>query len=180
MGPNSQLGFELIDGSRRGGELNRLVLIGRLAGGDQFRLTHGVAEAGTHACAEAISGDSLAQAAREGRLHRNFQGCTTGGELDLLGIGPTAISQFPHLFSQNERSLKTYREALSQGRLRVERGLEVDDSDVLERRAMIRQVMCQCAVSLDLRRFSEEWSLLQELQADGLVRLSVQQGQGQA
>ena len=28
-----------------------------LAGGDQFLLMHGVAEAGTHACAEAFSGD---------------------------------------------------------------------------------------------------------------------------
>lgn len=127
----------------------------------------------------ALSSDSLAQAAREGNLHRNFQGYTTGGELDLLGIGPTAISQFPHLFCQNERSLKAYGEALSQGRLPVERGLEVVDSDVLERRALIRQVMCQFALSLDLQRFSEEWSLLQELESDGLVRLSVQQGQGQ-
>ena len=127
----------------------------------------------------ALSTDSLAQAARQGRLHRNFQGYTTGGELDLLGIGPTAISQFPHLFSQNERSLKAYGEALSQGRLPVERGLEVVDADVLERRSLIRQVMCQFALSLDLQRFSEEWSLLQELEADGLVSLSVQEGQGQ-
>ncbi|MCP4731429.1 MAG: oxygen-independent coproporphyrinogen III oxidase, partial [Roseibacillus sp.] len=127
----------------------------------------------------ALSSDSLAQAARQGCLHRNFQGYTTGGELDLLGIGPTAISQFPHLFSQNERSLKAYSEALAQGHLPVERGLQVVDPDVLERRALIRQVMCQFSLSLDLQRFSEEWTLLQELQADGLVKLSVHQGQGQ-
>jgi oxygen-independent coproporphyrinogen-3 oxidase len=54
----------------------------------------------------ALRGDSLAVAAREGNLHRNFQGYTTGGELELLGVGPTAISQFPHLFSQNQRDLK--------------------------------------------------------------------------
>jgi oxygen-independent coproporphyrinogen-3 oxidase len=41
-----------------------------------------------------------------GKLHRNFQGHTTGGELELLGVGPTAISQFPHLFSQNQRDHK--------------------------------------------------------------------------
>ena len=126
----------------------------------------------------ALSSDSLAQAARQGCLHRNFQGYTTGGELDLLGIGPTAISQFPHLFSQNERSLKAYSEALAQGHLPVERGLQVVDPDVLERRALIRQVMCQFSLSLDLQRFSEEWTLLQELQADGLVKLSVHQGRG--
>jgi oxygen-independent coproporphyrinogen-3 oxidase len=53
----------------------------------------------------ALSADSLAVAAREQRLHRNFQGYTTGGEIDLLGVGPTAISQFPQLFSQNQRDL---------------------------------------------------------------------------
>jgi oxygen-independent coproporphyrinogen-3 oxidase len=55
---------------------------------------------------DALRGDSLAIAAREGKLHRNFQGYTTGGGLELLGVGPTAISQFPHLFSQNQRDLK--------------------------------------------------------------------------
>jgi coproporphyrinogen III oxidase-like Fe-S oxidoreductase len=55
---------------------------------------------------DALRGDSLAVAAREGNLHRNFQGYTTGGGLELLGVGPTAISQFPHLFSQNQRDLK--------------------------------------------------------------------------
>jgi len=54
----------------------------------------------------ALRGDSLAVAAREGNLHRNFQGYTTGGGLELLGVGPTSISQFPHLFSQNQRDLK--------------------------------------------------------------------------
>ena len=52
----------------------------------------------------ALAGDSLAIAAREGRLHRNFQGYTTGGELDLLGVGPlrwTGFSgQVPSLTSE--------------------------------------------------------------------------------
>lgn len=120
----------------------------------------------------ALAGDSLAKAAREGRLHRNFQGYTTGGELELLGVGPTAISQFPHLFSQNQRDLRAWSAALEQGRLPVERGLEVRDPMVLERRELIRQVMCTFAVELDLRRFAPEWDALQGLAADGLVQLS--------
>uniref|UniRef100_UPI0037DA7276 oxygen-independent coproporphyrinogen III oxidase n=1 Tax=Vulcanococcus sp. TaxID=2856995 RepID=UPI0037DA7276 len=80
----------------------------------------------------ALAGDSLAAAARSGRLHRNFQGYTTGGELELLGVGPTAISQFPHLFAQNERDLKAYSAALAEGHLPVERGLVVRDPEVLE------------------------------------------------
>jgi len=119
----------------------------------------------------ALAGDSLAVAAREGRLHRNFQGYTTGGELDLLGVGPTAISQFPHLFAQNERNLRSYYRALEEGRLPVERGLVVSDPEVLERRALIREVMCHFRVELDPARFATEWADLQDLSADGLVRL---------
>jgi oxygen-independent coproporphyrinogen-3 oxidase len=123
----------------------------------------------------ALAGDSLAAAAREGRLHRNFQGYTTGGELDLLGIGPTAISQFTHLFSQNQRDLKAWRQAIEAGCLPVERGLEVCDPEVLERRHLIKEVMCHFLVELDLDRFTQEWADLQALAADGLVELQRQE-----
>ena len=128
----------------------------------------------------ALAGDSLAVAARNGRLHRNFQGYTTGGELDLLGVGPTAISQFPNLFAQNERDLKAYSTALEQGQLPVERGLVVRDPELLERRELIRQVMCEFNVELDLERYALEWQQLQELAGDGLVHLSEHGGRGQA
>ena len=128
----------------------------------------------------ALAGDSLAVAARNGRLHRNFQGYTTGGELDLLGVGPTAISQFPNLFAQNERDLKAYSTALEQGQLPVERGLVVRDPEVLERRELIRQVMCEFNVELDLERYALEWQQLQELAGDGLVHLSEHGSSGQA
>ncbi len=128
----------------------------------------------------ALAGDSLAAAARSGRLHRNFQGYTTGGELELLGVGPTAISQFPHLFAQNERDLKAYSAALAEGHLPVERGLVVRDPEVLERRELIRQVMCEFNVELDLERYALEWQQLQELAGDGLVHLSEHGSRGQA
>jgi oxygen-independent coproporphyrinogen III oxidase len=128
----------------------------------------------------ALAGDSLAVAARNGRLHRNFQGYTTGGELDLLGVGPTAISQFPNLFAQNERDLKAYTTALEQGQLPVERGLVVRDPELLERRELIRQVMCEFNVELDLERYALEWQQLQALAGDGLVQLSEHGSRGQA
>jgi oxygen-independent coproporphyrinogen-3 oxidase len=119
----------------------------------------------------ALAGDPLAEAARSGSLHRNFQGYTTGGELDLLGVGVTAISQFPHLFSQNHRNLKAYVQALEEGRLPVERGLVVRDPEVLERRELIRQVMCTFRARFDAERFAAEARQLRQLEQDGLVRL---------
>jgi oxygen-independent coproporphyrinogen-3 oxidase len=126
----------------------------------------------------ALAGDSLAEAARQGTLHRNFQGYTTGGELDLLGVGPTAISQFPQLFSQNQRDLKAWARSLEEGRLPVERGLVVTDPAVLERRALIKEVMCHFRVVIDRQRFATEWGDLLELAADGLVRLEEQGPRG--
>jgi oxygen-independent coproporphyrinogen-3 oxidase len=125
-------------------------------------------------------GDSLAIAARSGQLNRNFQGYTTGGELELLGVGPTAISQFEQLFCQNQRDLKAYYVALERGELPVERGLVVRDPAGLERRSLIRAVMCDFQVELNLERFAPEWRALQELALDGLVELSETRGRGLA
>jgi oxygen-independent coproporphyrinogen-3 oxidase len=126
----------------------------------------------------ALHNDSLAVAAREGCLHRNFQGYTTGGDLELLGVGPTAISQFPHLYSQNARDMKAYSSAVESGHLPVERGLVVNAPEVLERRELIREVMCHFQLRFDKQRFSLEWDRLRELEADGLVQLREEGGMG--
>lgn len=127
----------------------------------------------------ALSSDSLALAAREGRLHRNFQGYSTGSDLDLLGLGPSAISQFPHLFTQNHTLLKDYSQALERGELPVARGLVVRNAEVLQRRQMIQDVMCRFQTQLDLQRYPCEWQQLQKFAADGLVRLQEAHGMGQ-
>lgn len=120
----------------------------------------------------ALTQDSLAIAARSGQLHRNFQGYSTGGELELLGIGPTAISQFRHLFTQNHRDLKAWHAAIEAGALPVERGLEVHDREVLERRRIIQDVMCRFTARFPVLGYEQEWSDLQRLADDGLLQLS--------
>ncbi len=124
----------------------------------------------------ALEGDSLALAAREGRLHRNFQGYTTGGEHDLLGLGPSAISQFPQLFTQNHTDLNDHMAALEAGVLPVARGLVVKDPEVLERRRLIRDVMCRFETQFDPGRYALEWEQLGALAADGLLRLEARDG----
>jgi oxygen-independent coproporphyrinogen-3 oxidase len=124
----------------------------------------------------ALAGDSLALAAGEGRLHRNFQGYTTGGEHELLGLGPSAISQFPHLFTQNHTDLRDYVACLEREVLPVARGLVVRDPEVLERRQLIREVMCHFQTRFDPRRYPVEWEHLHTLAADGLLRLEAKDG----
>ena len=49
----------------------------------------------------ALPQDTLAQAAQKGTVSRNFNGYTRGGTVDLIGVGPSAISGFSDYYFQN-------------------------------------------------------------------------------
>ena len=83
-------------------------------------------------------------------------------------------------FDAGNSGLRAYYAALERGELPVERGLVVRDPAVLERRSLIRAVMCDFQVELNLERFAPEWRALQELALDGLVELSEARGRGLA
>ncbi len=85
--------------------------------------------------------DSLAQAARDGSLRRNFQGYSTHGGLDLIGLGVSAISDVAGVLSQNTPQVDVYRERLRQGQLATVRGL-VRDADDRLRAEVIERIMC--------------------------------------
>jgi len=125
----------------------------------------------------ALKNDPLAIAAREGSLHRNFQGYTTQANLDLLGVGLSAISLFPRLYTQNTRSLNTYIQSLSIAKLAIDRGLEINDPMVLLRRHIILGLMCNFAIDFDSiaidaeKLFKDEWKQLSTLEAEGLLTL---------
>ncbi|MFQ6017409.1 MAG: oxygen-independent coproporphyrinogen III oxidase [Kiloniellaceae bacterium] len=125
----------------------------------------------------ALPGDPLAIAAREGSLHRNFQGYTTDDAPVRLGFGASAIGLLPQGHVQNAVPLRAYRDAVAGGRLPVARGLALDDDDRL-RAAVIERLMCDLEVDLEkLCRefdcapgvFAAELSDLAPMQADGLV-----------
>lgn len=96
----------------------------------------------------ALPGDSLAIAAREGRLHRNFQGYTTDKAETLIGFGATAISQLPQGYASNLRSPAAWRRIVRKGILPVERMLPLTTDDRL-RAAVIEQLMCNLQVDLE-------------------------------
>ena len=50
--------------------------------------------------------DELAVAQRAGKLHRNFQGYTTHGDTDLLGMGVSAISMLGTATRRTRKSLR--------------------------------------------------------------------------
>ena len=128
----------------------------------------------------ALPHDSLARAARTGRLQRNFQGYTTDDAATLIGLGASSISRSRKGYVQNLTVERDWRAAVSEGRLPVARGLVLSPDD--HRRAeIIARLMCDFAVHLPgvERRhgpaedgFAEAVSRLEPLIADGLVQHS--------
>jgi oxygen-independent coproporphyrinogen-3 oxidase len=128
----------------------------------------------------ALPDDDLVRAQDDGTLQRNFQGYSTHGDCDLVGLGMTAIGSVGDCYAQNARELVGYYAMLDHGRLPLAKGVVLSDDDRL-RRELIGQIMC--FGRLDFRtierrhglRFAEsfapELARLEALAADGLVAL---------
>ena len=96
----------------------------------------------------ALSGDALAAAKRQGRLHRNFQGYSTQPDCDLVGLGVSSIGRMGATYSQNAKTLPEYYDALQQGQFPTVRGLSLTRDDLV-RRAVIMALMCQGRVEFE-------------------------------
>jgi oxygen-independent coproporphyrinogen-3 oxidase len=131
----------------------------------------------------ALADDELAQAQRDGTLHRNFQGYSTHSDSDLVALGVSAISSMPDGFSQNHSNLDSYYADLDVPRLPIARGVALDADDHL-RGEVIQQLICNN--TLDKRRiesqfdiefdryFAAELAQLAGMHADELVELGEQ------
>ncbi len=95
----------------------------------------------------ALPGDSLAVAAENKALKRNFQGYTTDTAPVLVGIGASSISALPQGYVQNLPSTPAWREAVRAGNLPTARGMELSEEDKF-RRDVIETLMCDGRVDL--------------------------------
>ncbi|MBI2383682.1 MAG: oxygen-independent coproporphyrinogen III oxidase [Gammaproteobacteria bacterium] len=124
--------------------------------------------------------DELARALGEGGLQRNFQGYSTHGGTDLVGLGISAISRIGDSYSQNVKTLPEYEQLIDQGRLPVSRGVTLTRDDRL-RRDIIEALMCHGRVAKAAMEdrygihfdeyFAREMRELRAMAVDGLVRL---------
>ncbi|KAA2211655.1 oxygen-independent coproporphyrinogen III oxidase [Teichococcus oryzae] len=119
----------------------------------------------------ALPGDSMARAAGEGALRRNFQGYTTDQAPVLLGLGASAIGRLPSGFAQNLPAERAWLAALAEGALPVARGRALSGEDRL-RGHLIERFMCDLA--LDMAVIPEAvlrtaWPRLLPLLADGIL-----------
>ncbi|MBU0617856.1 MAG: hypothetical protein KKI02_09075, partial [Planctomycetes bacterium] len=125
--------------------------------------------------------EPLAAALREGTLQRNFQGMTTGGNLDLVGVGATSISHLKGVgFLQNVHNPGEYTECVNGGASPIRRGKRFTYDDRV-RQAVMRQLYCAAEIRPETvekefglvfsEYFSRELGVMKELEQDGLVEL---------
>jgi len=124
--------------------------------------------------------DELVVAQRRGRLTRDFQGYSAGGDCDIIGFGVSAIGRVGPSYVQNEKTLDAYYGALDQGLLPTLRGIELSADDLV-RRAVIQALACRFIVSKEAvslahlidfdSYFAPEVEALRGLADDGLVEV---------
>jgi oxygen-independent coproporphyrinogen-3 oxidase len=120
-------------------------------------------------------GDELADAAKAGRLHRNFQGYTVDDADALLGLGASAIGRLPQGYVQNAPDVAGYARSVQTGRFATVKGIELSGDD-RTRAAIIERLMCDLAVDVaDAAMggipFAEELERLLPIEAEGLVQI---------
>ena len=100
--------------------------------------------------------DELFSAIAKGELHRNFQGYTTKGGANLIGIGLTSIGEGENYYSQNFKKLDIYEKAIDENRLPFFRGVVLNSDDKL-RKSVIMEVMAN--FSIDIKRVEENFNI---------------------
>ncbi|MCQ4258332.1 oxygen-independent coproporphyrinogen III oxidase [Stutzerimonas stutzeri] len=128
----------------------------------------------------ALPDDELAMAQEDGTLHRNYQGYTTHGHCDLIGLGVSAVSHIGDLYCQNNSDITLYQQALDQRQLATVRGLRCNEDDQIRQR-VIQSLICNFELRFDdiesifgirfSAYFKDIWPSLQEMDADGLISL---------
>jgi oxygen-independent coproporphyrinogen-3 oxidase len=124
----------------------------------------------------ALPEDELAVAARERRLHRNFQGYTTDAADALIGLGASSIGKLPQGFVQNAPDIGGHARAVQAGRFATVKGLALTDDDRL-RAGIIERLMCDLEIDLDQfdedgeTRFAGELETLGPLAEQGLIAI---------
>ncbi|USE34954.1 oxygen-independent coproporphyrinogen III oxidase [Endozoicomonas sp. SCSIO W0465] len=126
----------------------------------------------------ALPDDELAVAREEGTLHRNFQGYTTHGHCDLIGMGVSAISQVGDTYIQNSTDEAQYYAMINEQQLPMVRGLKMTDDDKV-RQTVITQLICHFKLNFsDIEAqfgiqfrdyFRDELARLEPMREDGLV-----------
>ncbi|PAF50075.1 oxygen-independent coproporphyrinogen III oxidase [Helicobacter sp. 13S00401-1] len=124
--------------------------------------------------------DELYLAKEKGELRRNFQGYTTKGFSQTIGIGITSIGEGADYYTQNYKDMKSYEEAIDKGVLPVSIGILLSEEDML-RKAVIMSLMNNLVVDFEVvnkefgidfkSHFASELKALEDYEKDDLLKI---------
>jgi oxygen-independent coproporphyrinogen-3 oxidase len=124
--------------------------------------------------------DELSRTLDDRSLRRNFMGHTTQAGVDLIGFGPSAISELRGSYAQSHRDLAAWEKALDRSGVATMRGIRLSDDD-RERRWIIERIMCHGQVRADEfearfersfgAAYARELQCLGQHAADGLLEI---------
>ncbi|GAB0172074.1 MAG: oxygen-independent coproporphyrinogen III oxidase [Helicobacter trogontum] len=124
--------------------------------------------------------DTLCVAKHEGELRRNFQGYTTKGFSQTIGIGLTAIGEGVDYYTQNHKDMANYEASLDNNTLPVAQGILLSPEDIL-RKEVIMSLMNNAKLDFDvvnrgfgidcIQHFSNELEALKPMCELGLLTM---------
>jgi len=125
--------------------------------------------------------DELAKALADRTLRRNFMGHTTQAGVDLVGFGPSAISELRRSYAQSLRDVPGWEAAVAERGVATMRGHRLSRADV-ERHWVITRIMCHGEVRAGefedafgrpfAQAYAQELASLASARDDGLVEIA--------
>ncbi len=127
--------------------------------------------------------DELTIAQQKGKLTRNFQGYSTHGDCDVIGMGISAISKTGNCYAQNYHSIADYERSINADTIPIFRGYKLDNDDLF-RQYIITQLICHFSLKfsdvddrylIDFQEyFYNEIQALKMMQNDGLLTMDLE------
>ncbi|GJM60650.1 MULTISPECIES: oxygen-independent coproporphyrinogen III oxidase [Persicobacter] len=122
----------------------------------------------------ALEGDSLYQAFKENRLHRNFMGYTTNQTDLMIGLGCSSISDAWTAFAQTEKKVEDYQKAVEENGVGLIKGHFLTEEDLVIREAIL-ELICHNALDLSpaIKATLDEGCMeqLDTFEAEGILTL---------
>lgn len=92
--------------------------------------------------------DDLSQALSDGSIYRDFQGFSSNGNTDLIGMGAAAISKVRDCYIQNAMDLLEYQTKIEMLELPIHQGLTLNKIDKI-RSYITQEIICRGRIDLN-------------------------------
>ncbi|MFP4845675.1 oxygen-independent coproporphyrinogen III oxidase [Winogradskyella sp. PE311] len=127
----------------------------------------------------ALKSDTLYEAVKDKKLHRNFMGYTASKTQSMIGLGVSSISDSWYGFAQNVKSIEAYFQLINRSIIPVFKGHILNAEDLIIRKHVLN-LMCGFGTSwltdeMNFTELPEVLIKLKEFEQDGLLEFGIKQ-----